>query len=164
MTQAIAVSVTDQAAEGFGSNVFGSTDEPTTTVTTDPADYELGMRFTANAAGIITELRYFRGAADAGDTDTRVLNLWNASGGKLGSVTVTSAAGESGWQIGTLSAPIAIEAGETYVVSYGTTQNYAVTRELLQHRPQRARRCADRRCRQRRLRRRARRLPDNQPP
>ena len=127
VTQAIAVSVTDQAAEGFGSNVFGSTDEPTTTVTTDPADYELGMRFTANAAGIVTELRYFRGAADAGDTDTRVLNLWNASGGKLGSVTVTSAAGKSGWQIGTLSAPIAIVAGETYVVSYGTTQNYAVS-------------------------------------
>ena len=33
------------------------------------------MKFTANAAGTITELRYFRGAADAGDTDTRVLNL-----------------------------------------------------------------------------------------
>ena len=40
---------------------------------------------------------------------------------------MTSAAGESGWQIGTLSAPIAIEAGATYVVSYGTTQNYAVS-------------------------------------
>ena len=85
------------------------------------------MRFTANAAGTITELRYFRGAADASDTDTRVLNLWNAAGALLGSVTVTSAAGESGWQVGTLSAPIAIEAGATYVVSYGTTQNYAAT-------------------------------------
>ena len=85
------------------------------------------MRFTANAAGTITELRYFRGAADASDTDTRVLNLWNAAGVLLGSVTVTSTAGESGWQVGTLSTPIAIEAGATYVVSYGTTQNYAVT-------------------------------------
>ena len=85
------------------------------------------MRFTANAAGTITELRYFRGAADASDTDTRVLNLWNAAGVLLGSVTVTSTAGESGWQVGTLSAPIAIQAGATYVVSYGTTQNYAVT-------------------------------------
>ena len=107
--------------------MFDSTDEPTTTETTDPTDYELGMRFTANAAGTITELRYFRGAADAGDTDTRVLNLWNAAGALLGSVTVTSTAGESGWQVGTLSAPIAIEAGATYVVSYGTTQNYAAT-------------------------------------
>ena len=85
------------------------------------------MRFTANVAGSITELRYFRGAADANDTDTRVLNLWNAAGIRLGSVTVTSTAGQSGWQVGTLSAPIAIQAGATYVVSYGTTQNYAVT-------------------------------------
>ncbi len=85
------------------------------------------MRFTANAAGTITELRYFRGAADASDTDTRVLNLWDATGVRLGSVTVTSTTGESGWQVGTLSAPISIQAGATYVVSYGTTQNYAVT-------------------------------------
>ena len=127
MTQAITVAVTDRAENGTGSNVFGSTDAPTTTETTDPTDYELGMRFTANAAGTITELRYFRGAADANDTDTRVLNLWNAAGVRLGSVTVTSTAGESGWQVGTLSAPIAIQAGATYVVSYGTTQNYAAT-------------------------------------
>ena len=127
MTQAITVTVTDRAEDGTGSNVFDSSEEPTTTETTDPTDYELGMRFTANAAGTITELRYFRGAADASDTDTRVLNLWNATGTLLGSVTVTSTAGESGWQVGTLSTPIAIEAGATYVVSYGTTQNYAVT-------------------------------------
>ena len=127
VTQAITVTVTDRAENGTGSNVFGLTDAPTTTETTDPADYELGMRFTANAAGTITELRYFRGAADANDTDTRVLNLWSAAGVLLGSVTVTSAAGESGWQVGTLSAPIAIQAGATYVVSYGTTQNYVAT-------------------------------------
>ena len=85
------------------------------------------MRFTANAAGSITELRYFRSEADADDTDTRVLNLWNAAGVLLGSVTVSSAVGESGWQVGNLSAPIAVQAGATYVVSYGTTQNYVAT-------------------------------------
>ena len=127
VTQAITVTVTDRDENGTNSNVFGSTDAPATTETADTTDYELGMRFTANAAGTITELRYFRGAADANDTDTRVLNLWDATGTRLGSVTVTSAAGESGWQVGTLSAPIAIQAGATYVVSYGTTQNYAVT-------------------------------------
>jgi hypothetical protein len=127
VTQAITVNVTDRAENGAGSTVFGLTDAPATTETADTTDYELGMRFTANAAGTITELRYFRGAADASDTDTRVLNLWDAAGSRLGSVTVTSTAGESGWQVGTLSAPIAIQAGATYVVSYGTTQNYAVT-------------------------------------
>ncbi len=127
VTQEITVSITDRAEYGTGSNVFGSIDAPTTTETTDPTEYELGMRFTANAVGSITELRYFRSAADAGDTDTRILNLWNAAGILLGSVTVTSTAGKSGWQVGTLSAPIAIQAGATYVVSYGTTQNYAAT-------------------------------------
>ena len=128
VTQAITVTVTDRAEDGTTARTCStSIDAPTTTVTTDPTDYELGMRFTANVAGTITELRYFRGAADAGDTDTRVLNLWNAAGVLLGSVTVTSTAGELGWQVGTLSAPIAIEAGATYVVSYGTTQNYAAT-------------------------------------
>ena len=160
VTQAITVTVTDRDENGTSSSVFDSTDAPATTVTTDPADYELGMRFTANAAGTITELRYFRGAADAGDTDTRVLNLWNAAGVRLGSVTVTSAAGKSGWQVGTLSAPIAIQAGATYVVSYGTTQNYASPRTTSPP-PHRTGRRADRRRRQRRLRRRhARRLPD----
>ena len=120
------------------------------------------MRFTANVAGTITELRYFRGAADAGDTDTRVLNLWNAAGVRLGSVTVTSAAGESDWQVGTLSTPIAIEAGATYVVSYGTTQNYAATANYFTtaHSGPDGVLTAGR---QRRLRRRhARRLPDRQ--
>ena len=149
---------------GTASNVFSSTDAPATTETTDPTDYELGMRFTANAAGTITELRYFRGAADANDTDTRVLNLWNAAGVLLGSVTVTSTAGESGWQVGTLSAPIAIQAGATYVVVLRHHAELRRHRQLLRHRPQRTRRRADRRRLQRRLRRRhARRLPD-QPP
>ena len=94
VTQGITVSVTDRAEHGTGSNVFGSIDAPTMTETTDPIEYELGMRFTANAGGSITELRYFRGAADASDTDTRILNLWNAAGILLGSVIVTSAAGK----------------------------------------------------------------------
>ncbi|HTE81281.1 MAG TPA: DUF4082 domain-containing protein, partial [Reyranella sp.] len=127
VTQAITVAVTDRDESDPNSSVFDSTDVPAATDTTDSTDYELGMRFTANAAGTITELRYFRGAVDANDTDTRVLTLWDAAGTRLGSVTVTSAAGESGWQVGTLSAPIAIQAGATYVVSYGTTQNYAYT-------------------------------------
>src|SRR4029453_7381095 len=58
VTQAITLAVTDRAENGTGSTVFGLTDAPTTTETTDPADYELGMRFTANGAGTITELRY----------------------------------------------------------------------------------------------------------
>ena len=85
------------------------------------------MRFVAGADGTIGELRYFRGAADAGDTDVRTLHLWSGTGTLLGQVTVTAAPGESGWQTGILATPVAIEAGVGYVVSYGTTQNYAFT-------------------------------------
>ncbi len=107
--------------------MFGSGDFPTRTVTTaeDTNDYELGMRFSAIEAGTITQLRYYRGSADAGDTDVRTLNLWTAGGVLLGSVTVTSAPGQAGWQIGTLATPIAIAANTAYIVSYGTLQNYA---------------------------------------
>src|SRR6185436_10648286 len=49
-TKDITVTVTDRAENGV-SNVFDIDEGPTTTETSDPTDYELGMRFTANAAG-----------------------------------------------------------------------------------------------------------------
>ena len=99
----------------------------TASITDDATDYELGTRFQADRNGIITELRYYRGAPDAGDTDTRTLHLWDANGILLGSTTVAAAPGATGWQVGALAAPIAISAGATYTVSYGTVQNYAAT-------------------------------------
>jgi Ca2+-binding RTX toxin-like protein len=87
------------------------------------------MRFRATADGEISALRYYRGAADAGDTDTRALTLWSSTGTKLGSVTVTSTAGASGWQVGNLSSPVDITAGQTYTVSYTTKKNYAFSQD-----------------------------------
>ncbi len=129
VTQALSINITDVASESGAtiSHLFGPTNLPANVETSDPTDYELGTKFVADHSGIITELRYYRGAADAGDTDTRDLNLWDANGNHLASVTVTSAPGETGWQIGTLDTPITISGGTTYVVSYGTVQNYAYT-------------------------------------
>ncbi|QEW23412.1 Cadherin domain protein (plasmid) [Paracoccaceae bacterium] len=129
VTQSATVTVTDDPNEpGSGiSTLFGPAAQPEATETADTSDYELGTRFTATASGEVEILRYWRGAADAADTDMRTLNLWSATGALLGSVTVTSAPGQSGWQIGTLTAPVQITAGQTYTVSYGTTQNYAIS-------------------------------------
>lgn len=129
VTQAVQVTVTDvepETAPTFAT-LFEASDAPAATITSEATDYELGVKFTANSAGEVTELRYFRGAADAGDTDLRTLNLWDNNGVNLGSVTVQSDPGDSGWQVGALATPIALTPGASYVASYGTTQNYVAT-------------------------------------
>jgi hypothetical protein len=125
--QNISVAVTDVVSEPIGttSHLYTPTDLPNQIETADTTDYELGVRFTASQSGSITELRYYRGAADANDVDTRTLHLWSSNGTALGSVVVTSAQGATGWQTGTLSSAVAIQANTTYVASYGTVQNYA---------------------------------------
>jgi hypothetical protein len=129
VNQAIKVNVTDVEPEAAVTlaTVFGSSETPAQTVTNDATDYELGMKFVANAAGSVSELRYYRGSADAADTDIRTLHLWSATGVQLASVTVQSNPGAVGWQIGTLTTPVALTSGSAYVVSYGTTQNYVAT-------------------------------------
>lgn len=89
---------------------------------------ELGMRFTVSENGSVTELKYYRSAADAGDTDVREGHLWRVSDGALlGTVTFTSASGKAGWQVASLANPVALVAGAEYVVSYRTSNNYVAT-------------------------------------
>jgi hypothetical protein len=73
---------------------------------------------------MITALRYYRSAADAGDTDQRVGHLWAADGTLLATATFNSPSGQAGWQVATLSTPVAVQAGATYVASYKTADNY----------------------------------------
>jgi Ca2+-binding RTX toxin-like protein len=82
------------------------------------------VRFTVSEDGQITGLRYYRGAADANDTDVREGHLWDATGSLLGTVTFTSAQGASGWQYASFTAPITVAANTTYVASYHTADNY----------------------------------------
>ncbi|WP_226579036.1 DUF4082 domain-containing protein [Acuticoccus sediminis] len=124
VTRDLTVTVTD-VAEQSGLTLFDASSVPAQTVTNDPGDYELGVRFSATADGEITGLRYYRGVADSGDTDTRTMNLWNANGTLLASGTIVSDPGEAGWQSVLFSAPVAISGGATYVASYGTTENYS---------------------------------------
>lgn len=93
----------------------------------DSAAVELGTRFHATEAGQITELKYWRTSADAGDTDTRAGRLWDNSGNLLATVTFSSAPGQTGWQVATLTTPVQISANTDYVVSYRTSNNYVAT-------------------------------------
>ena len=125
--QSLRITLNNLADAVTASTLFGQGGVPAQIVTADASSYELGLRFQATQAGVVSALRYFRGAEDAFDTDVRTLNLWDASGTKIASATVTSPQYASGWQVATLATPVALTANTTYVVSYGTTHNYAYT-------------------------------------
>lgn len=138
VTKSIVVSVTDVQESGGtpdGSSLFDQAPTNFTSGTSDPTNYELGTKFVASQDGSITALRYYRGVVDADDTDSRTLRLWDASGGVLGSVAVTSTPSQTGWQVGSLTTSISITAGQTYIVSYGyvfdngdgSVESYAAT-------------------------------------
>ncbi|MFK0332010.1 DUF4082 domain-containing protein [Rhizobium sp. NPDC090275] len=105
------------------SSLFSSSQAPTVAADTDPNSVELGVRFVASSDGQITALRYYKSAQDAG---THVGSLWSSTGTLIASAVFTNETA-SGWQTVTLSAPITITAGTTYVASYHSNGYYAAT-------------------------------------
>jgi len=95
-------------------SVWGPNVTPAGIDSGDGNSVEVGMQFRSDAAGYITGLRFYKASANTG---THIGNLWTANGQSLARVTF---AGESasGWQQASLSSPVAITAGTTYVVSY----------------------------------------------
>jgi hypothetical protein len=106
------------------STLFGSQTPSVLAATDDGSPVELGVKFTPTANGTVTAIRFFKGATNTG---THIGHLWTASGARLATVTFT---GESatGWQSATLSTPVALTAGTSYVVSYFAPKgNYSYT-------------------------------------
>ena len=68
----------------------------------------------SSTAGSITGIRFYKAAANTG---THIVNLWDLSGNKLATATVTNETA-SGWQYVTFSSPVPILANTTYVASY----------------------------------------------
>jgi hypothetical protein len=89
----------------------------------DNQPLELGVKFTSSTAGQVTALKFYRSANDNGPD---VLDLWNATGTKLASVTFSNTTA-SGWQTVALATPVTILANTTYVASYHTTGAYVAT-------------------------------------
>ncbi|MBK5215939.1 MAG: DUF4082 domain-containing protein [Propionibacteriales bacterium] len=87
---------------------------PTTPSINDTDAVELGTAFTPSVAGTITGVSFFKGTGNGG---THVGNLWSSTGTNLGTVTFSGESG-SGWQSASFATPIAVAAGQTYVVSY----------------------------------------------
>ena len=87
---------------------------PSIPLENDGSAIELGMKFRSTQNGTITALRYYKGA---GSTGTKTGHLWSSTGTKLAEAAFTNETA-SGWQQVTLSSPVTITAGVTYVVSY----------------------------------------------
>jgi hypothetical protein len=104
-------------------SVFPDTAVPGNPNWTDDSSIEVGARFTADVAGAVTGVRFYKGAQNNG---IHTGSLWD-SGGQLlatGSFTNESA---SGWQTLTFAQPVMITPGTTYLVSYWTSVGrYAV--------------------------------------
>jgi Domain of unknown function (DUF4082)/Bacterial Ig-like domain len=96
------------------STVFTSGVAPVLSASSDSGAVEVGMKFRSDVGGTVTGVRFFKGA---GNTGTHVGNLWSASGTLLATATFADET-EAGWQQVTFSAPVAITANTTYVVSY----------------------------------------------
>ncbi len=77
---------------------------------------ELGVQFIPSVNGQILGVRFYKSLANTG---THTGTLWSSSGTALATATFT---GESttGWQEVHFSTPVAVTAGNTYVVSYHT--------------------------------------------
>ena len=99
---------------------------PSTTpanITSDAQAVELGVKFRSDISGVITGVRFYKGAANTG---THVGSLWSSTGTRLATATFANETA-SGWQQVTFASPVAITANTTYIASYHTnTGNYAV--------------------------------------
>lgn len=78
---------------------------------------ELGIMFQTAAAGTVTGIRFYK---NPWNTGTHVGNLWSTTGTLLGSATFKNETA-FGWQQVSLTTPVTLVAGGTYIVSYHTS-------------------------------------------
>ena len=97
---------------------------PSATGLTDGAsvNYELGTLLQSDIAGQITAIRFWK---DSHESGTHTGHIWSATGTLLATVTFTNETA-SGWQVQSLTTPLAIAANTTYVVSVNTGNSYYV--------------------------------------
>lgn len=98
---------------------------PKTVDSGDTGGDELGMAFTATQGGLIDGVRFYKASTNTGQ---HVGHLWSASGELLGSVTFSGETA-SGWQTALFASPIAVTAGQQYIVSYSTNGHYSADAE-----------------------------------
>lgn len=90
----------------------------------DASGVEVGTRFTARADGAATAMRFWKVQDAVGPHSG---TLWTAQGEQLARANFTNET-RSGWQTAEFGEDVALQAGQTYVVSYyAPSGNYAMT-------------------------------------
>jgi hypothetical protein len=111
--------VPSMAPAGVG--LFSLSDVPATVTVNDPSAVELGVKFTTDAAGTVTGVRFYKGPQNTGTHQGR---LWTAAGTLLATATFSSETA-SGWQTAYFATAVAIVPGTTYIVSYHSNGFYS---------------------------------------
>lgn len=93
---------------------FPSTTTPAGSADSDTKAVELGMKFSAETAGTVSAIRFYK---QTGNSGTHIGHLWTSTGTLLASATFTSETA-TGWQQVNLANPVTLTANTTYVVSY----------------------------------------------
>src|SRR5579872_5462832 len=97
--------------------LFVPTSTPATIDSNDPQAVELGVNFQPLVNGAVTGVRFFKSTSNTG---THVGSLWTTAGKLLARATFSNETA-SGWQQMNFSAPVAVTAHTTYIISYHTT-------------------------------------------
>jgi glucose/arabinose dehydrogenase len=114
------------AQKDNGSTVFNSSQAvqpPTGNAINDGSPVILGMKFRASVDGYVTGFRFFKASNNTG---THTGELYNASGLRLGQAVYTNETA-SGWQQANLATPVFIQKGQTYVVTYHSSDGFFST-------------------------------------
>ncbi len=101
-------------------SIFGSSMIPDMPDSGDGGSVEVGMKFTAQAAGTVTGVSFYKSSLNKG---THVGSLWTSGGTRLATATFTGETA-TGWQTVNFATPVAITANTTYVVSYFAPQGH----------------------------------------
>jgi hypothetical protein len=94
-----------------------------------PWTYEMGVKFRVTQPARLTAIRYYK---SPNETGTHVGRLWTGTGTQVGTTTFTGETAD-GWQQQTLSTPLDLAPGQTYVASVGVNTRFVTTNFGLQN-------------------------------
>ena len=97
-------------------SIWDVTATPAVLADSETSAVELGVKFTSDADGYITGIKFYKGTSNTG---THEGTLWSSDGQQLARATFTNETA-SGWQQVNFDTPVFITANTTYVASYHT--------------------------------------------